>query len=96
MATTLEEHSDDAGRGQGFRAIVFTHEDRDTQDIVALTIHHAENIASDGDEPSFMSLPGAITDNIALAEHLIKIVSELLARPRQSSISQPRMMCHEG
>lgn len=100
MTTTLTEHTDEAARAQGFRAIVLTHEDGDTRSLLAINVHHGDNISLDGDAPCYITLPGVITNNVTLAALLTRIASALLAAPNCSNltpeITESRAFCHEG
>lgn len=100
MTTTLTEHTDDTARAQGFRALVLTHEGEDTRSIIAINAHHADNIALAGDEPTYLTLPGVVTDNVTLAALLSQIVSALLTSPHCSNLTpespHSSALCHEG
>jgi len=87
-AGALIEETTTAGcRQRGERAIVITHESRDTRLVVAASAHLAEDLVLDGDAPIYSARPGVVIRNTDLAAHLMLLASALLTRQHENTLT---------
>lgn len=99
--TTIQEHTTEADRARGFRAVVLTDESPDSRQILAINIHHSDNLALEGDAPAYHTIAGCTANNVLLAALLTRAAAACLAHPHQSVVGfeitrSPRALCHEG
>lgn len=75
---TIEELSRDDDISKGMRGFMITREDDDGRTIISVTVLRAENVALYDEAPDYVTLPGSVEQNHAIASMLLDLSRTLL------------------
>lgn len=75
---TIQELSQPADLNKGMRGFMITREDLDGRTFVSVTVLRSENIALYDEAPDYITLPGSVEHNHAIASMLLDLSRALL------------------